>query len=181
MHLYICITYRLQYCYSSVYCCINALWIMHVLYGCYYRTVKRLFYMNMWSLISISWMVGVEKAQRAPDKDDDKKKRLGRKLTLRQAFVLLAVVRLGFAWWMPVISDCDETFNFWEPLHYLHHGYGLQTWEYSPTYAIRSWSYILLHYLPIAAIQFNNKVERIKFGYWFHSLFGSKTFLFLSG
>ncbi|KAK3337826.1 Alg9-like mannosyltransferase family-domain-containing protein [Neurospora tetraspora] len=43
------------------------------------------------------------------------------------------------------IQDCDETFNYWEPTHYLSHGYGLQTWEYSPDYAIRSWLYIALH------------------------------------
>ncbi|KAI9809237.1 MAG: hypothetical protein M1825_002528 [Sarcosagium campestre] len=43
------------------------------------------------------------------------------------------------------IQDCDETFNYWEPTHYLGHGFGLQTWEYSPEYAIRSWFYIALH------------------------------------
>ena len=43
------------------------------------------------------------------------------------------------------ISDCDETFNYWEPTHYLSHGYGLQTWEYSPEFAIRSWTYIGIH------------------------------------
>jgi alpha-1,2-mannosyltransferase len=46
------------------------------------------------------------------------------------------------------IQDCDETFNYWEPLHYLNHGYGLQTWEYSPEFSIRSWAYIALHALP---------------------------------
>lgn len=45
------------------------------------------------------------------------------------------------------IQDCDETFNYWEPTHYLSHGYGLQTWEYSPEYAIRSWTYVTLHAL----------------------------------
>lgn len=45
------------------------------------------------------------------------------------------------------IQDCDETFNYWEPTHYLSHGYGLQTWEYSPEYAIRSWAYVGLHAL----------------------------------
>ncbi|KAG9061663.1 mannosyltransferase [Linnemannia hyalina] len=45
------------------------------------------------------------------------------------------------------ISDCDEVFNFWEPMHYLQYGSGLETWEYSPLYAIRSWAYILLHAL----------------------------------
>ncbi|KAJ5385451.1 GPI mannosyltransferase [Penicillium concentricum] len=43
------------------------------------------------------------------------------------------------------IQDCDEVFNFWEPAHYLQHGYGLQTWEYSPVYSIRSWLYVALH------------------------------------
>ncbi|KAK7927395.1 family 22 glycosyltransferase [Apiospora marii] len=43
------------------------------------------------------------------------------------------------------IQDCDETFNYWEPTHYLSHGYGLQTWKYSPDFAIRSWLYVSLH------------------------------------
>ncbi|KAF2012163.1 glycosyltransferase family 22 protein [Aaosphaeria arxii CBS 175.79] len=43
------------------------------------------------------------------------------------------------------IQDCDEVFNYWEPTHYLNHGYGLQTWEYSPDYAIRSWAYTISH------------------------------------
>ncbi|KAJ7847854.1 glycosyltransferase family 22 protein [Mycena leptocephala] len=46
------------------------------------------------------------------------------------------------------IDDCDEVFNFWEPLHFLDHSYGFQTWEVSPQYAIRSWAYILLHIFP---------------------------------
>jgi alpha-1,2-mannosyltransferase len=46
------------------------------------------------------------------------------------------------------IQDCDETFNYWEPLHYLNHGYGLQTWEYSPEFSIRSWAYIVIHAIP---------------------------------
>ncbi|EEQ32023.1 mannosyltransferase [Microsporum canis] len=43
------------------------------------------------------------------------------------------------------IQDCDEVYNYWEPTHYMTHGYGLQTWEYSPEYSIRSWLYITLH------------------------------------
>ena len=46
------------------------------------------------------------------------------------------------------IQDCDEVFNYWEPTHYLNHGFGLQTWEYSPEYAIRSWLYIVIHAIP---------------------------------
>ncbi|KAF2835066.1 glycosyltransferase family 22 protein [Patellaria atrata CBS 101060] len=43
------------------------------------------------------------------------------------------------------IQDCDEVFNYWEPSHYLTHGSGLQTWEFSPDYAIRSWVYAGIH------------------------------------
>jgi len=44
-----------------------------------------------------------------------------------------------------VISDCDETFNYWEPTHYLLYGRGLQTWEYAPEFALRSYGYLLVH------------------------------------
>ncbi|KAK6527847.1 mannosyltransferase [Orbilia ellipsospora] len=60
------------------------------------------------------------------------------------------------------IPDCDEVFNYWEPTHYLLHGNGLQTWEYSPAYAIRSWLYIGIHALitlPLSAAGFDKKYE----------------------
>ncbi|PBP28909.1 Alg9-like mannosyltransferase [Diplocarpon rosae] len=60
------------------------------------------------------------------------------------AFYIFFVANILAALYAP-IQDCDETFNYWEPTHYLSHGYGLQTWEYSPDYAIRSWLYIILH------------------------------------
>ncbi|KAI0458601.1 glycosyltransferase family 22 protein [Xylaria acuta] len=60
------------------------------------------------------------------------------------AFYIFLAANLTAALFAP-IQDCDETFNYWEPTHYLSHGYGLQTWEYSPDYAIRSWFYIGLH------------------------------------
>ncbi|XP_059405862.1 alpha-1,2-mannosyltransferase ALG9 isoform X2 [Carassius carassius] len=59
------------------------------------------------------------------------------------------------------ISDCDETYNYWEPTHYLLYGTGMQTWEYSPVYAIRSYAYLWLHALPAcfhAKILQTNKV-----------------------
>ena len=72
--------------------------------------------------------------------------------------------RLGAAVWSG-ISDCDETFNYWEPAHFMLYGNGLQTWEYQvplsldedlssspinfqPTYALRSYLYILAHAVP---------------------------------
>lgn len=36
-----------------------------------------------------------------------------------------------------IVHDCDEVFNYWEPLHLLRYGSGFQTWEYSPEYGIR--------------------------------------------
>lgn len=41
------------------------------------------------------------------------------------------------------IDDTDETYGYWEPLHYLVNGIGMQTWEYSPVYAIRTYAFIL--------------------------------------
>lgn len=61
-----------------------------------------------------------------------------------KAFYVFFVANLIAASYAP-IQDCDETFNYWEPTHYLSHGYGLQTWEYSPDYAIRSWLYVAIH------------------------------------
>jgi len=42
--------------------------------------------------------------------------------------VLLAIYTIGAH--NNNIWDCDESMNYWEPTHYLIHGYGLQTWEY---------------------------------------------------
>ncbi|KAI1759428.1 glycosyltransferase family 22 protein [Hypoxylon sp. FL1150] len=61
-----------------------------------------------------------------------------------KAFYIFLAANVISALFAP-IQDCDETFNYWEPTHYLSHGYGLQTWEYSPDFAIRSWSYVGLH------------------------------------
>jgi alpha-1,2-mannosyltransferase len=57
-----------------------------------------------------------------------------------------------------IVHDCDEVYNYWEPLHYIMFGYGLQTWEYSARYALRSWWYIVLHKVigwPLAVLSTN--------------------------
>ena len=58
---------------------------------------------------------------------------------------LLAVRLLGAV--QSPIPDCDEVFNYWEQTHFLLHGEGLQTWEYSPEFAIRSYFYCAMHAL----------------------------------
>ena len=63
------------------------------------------------------------------------------------SFKLLMTARLCAAFWSS-ISDCDETFNYWEPTHFLFFGKGHQTWEYDPKFALRSYLYLLVHGLP---------------------------------
>jgi len=36
-------------------------------------------------------------------------------------------------------------FNYWEPLHFVLFGSGMQTWEYSSRFALRPWLYLWLH------------------------------------
>ena len=56
--------------------------------------------------------------------------------------ILHVAIRISLANKAP-ITDCDEVYNYWEPLHFLMHGYGMQTWEYAPTFALRTYAYIL--------------------------------------
>lgn len=60
-------------------------------------------------------------------------------LPLNIAFYIVLISHIIAASSAPIL-DCDETYNYWEPLHYLTHNYGLQTWEYSPDFSIRSWA-----------------------------------------
>ncbi|KAJ3808814.1 glycosyltransferase family 22 protein [Lentinula lateritia] len=69
------------------------------------------------------------------------------------ALRMILLVRVSGAMYSN-IDDCDEVYNFWEPLHFFDRGYGFQTWETSPQYAIRSWAYILLHILPTSIARF---------------------------
>jgi len=52
-----------------------------------------------------------------------------RTISTRVALLLLFPARL-LSVYFNIVHDCDEVFNYWEPLHYLLYGYGLQTWEY---------------------------------------------------
>jgi len=62
----------------------------------------------------------------------------------KAALLALILARLMSAR-LNVISDCDEVYNYWEPLHFALYGTGMQTWEYSSQYALRPWLYIILH------------------------------------
>jgi len=62
-------------------------------------------------------------------------------------------------------------FNYWEPAHYLTHGYGLQTWEYSPVYAIRSWAYVGLHAIVTRAVSLAPQLKKTHEFYGLRCLF----------
>ena len=94
--------------------------------------------------------------QSSPSPNSEKNQSV--KISSVAAFCVFLCANLLASAYAPV-QDCDEVFNYWEPTHYIAHGFGLQTWEYSPEYAIRSWLYILIHAIPskIAAIFVPNK------------------------
>ncbi|CAB9499947.1 Alpha-1,2-mannosyltransferase ALG9 [Seminavis robusta] len=52
---------------------------------------------------------------------------------------------------MPIM-DCDEVYNYWEPLHFLLYGGGLQTWEYAHEYALRTYVYLYVPWVPVARL-----------------------------
>ncbi|GBG63602.1 hypothetical protein CBR_g38668 [Chara braunii] len=91
------------------------------------------------------------------------------------AFFALAVARSVSAC-LNLIHDCDETFNYWEPLHFLDHGTGLQTWEYSARYALRSYLYLVFHLLLIKPLSWcaswwGGGMKVVSF-YWLRLVFG---------
>lgn len=65
--------------------------------------------------------------------------------------LLLAIYTLSA--WNMVILDCDETFNYLEPLHFLVYGRGFQTWEYAPQFALRPYSFLVLFAKPLVLIK----------------------------
>lgn len=62
-----------------------------------------------------------------------------------------------------LIGHCplSPVYNYWEPLHFLLHGDGFRTWEYSSKYAIRSWAYLLLHTLPARLVTHLNPSDKV--------------------
>ncbi|MED6169975.1 mannosyltransferase [Stylosanthes scabra] len=82
----------------------------------------------------------LDKANKSDGEGDEEDKGLGWFLP----FVTLAMLRYMSAS-SNIIHDCDEVFNYWEPLHFLLYKTGFQTWEYSSQFALRSYLYLLFH------------------------------------
>ena len=70
------------------------------------------------------------------------------------------------------IDDTDETHGYWEPLHYLLYGTGLQTWEYSPDYSIRTYSFIIPVYLYAYLLKKLSHIDKIVLFKCIRVLFG---------
>lgn len=57
-------------------------------------------------------------------------------------FGVFTIVNCGIAAKLNHIDDTDESYGYWEVLHYLLYGYGMQTWEYAPKFAIRTYAFL---------------------------------------
>jgi alpha-1,2-mannosyltransferase len=57
------------------------------------------------------------------------------------ALLLLVLLRVVCGALLPSVGDCDETFNYFEPTHYMLYGTGLQTWEHDPRFALRTYAF----------------------------------------
>ena len=57
--------------------------------------------------------------------------------------LLLVVFRSMGSLFAPLM-DCDEVFNYYEPLHFVTYGVpSMQTWEYDRNYALRTFAFLL--------------------------------------
>ena len=60
-------------------------------------------------------------------------------------FIVFMAVNL-FAASVNHIDDTDEVYGYWEVLHFLLYHKGMQTWEYSPEFAVRTYAFIYALY-----------------------------------
>ena len=60
--------------------------------------------------------------------------------------ILHIAIRISLTKQIP-INDCDEVYNYWEPLHFIQYQNGLQTWEYSFQYSLRTYIYLYPLYI----------------------------------
>jgi alpha-1,2-mannosyltransferase len=86
-------------------------------------------------------------------------------------FFVLFIFLNTVAVFMNHIDDTDETYGYWEPLHYILYNKGMQTWEYSPIYAIRSYAFI--YPFAMIAMMFKNffGIEKIPLFYTLRFIF----------
>ncbi|KPA75822.1 putative mitochondrial dolichyl-P-Man:GDP-Man5GlcNAc2-PP-dolichyl alpha-1,2-mannosyltransferase [Leptomonas pyrrhocoris] len=77
---------------------------------------------------------------------------VGYYLQMVAAFLLLSLTHYFASAFLPM-ADCDETFNYIEPVHYLLYGSGKQTWELCERYALRSWLFLWIYAWPAVLLR----------------------------
>ncbi|KAI8320796.1 hypothetical protein GQ54DRAFT_245605, partial [Martensiomyces pterosporus] len=68
-------------------------------------------------------------------------------------FRIISIIRIIGALTAP-IQDCDEVYNYYEPLHFLQFGAGKQTWEYAPQFALRSYGFLNIYKWAVGLLHF---------------------------
>lgn len=71
--------------------------------------------------------------------------------------LVLALCRAHGAFYVPLL-DCDESYNYWDPLNFLIRHFGKQTWEYDPQFALRSYAFLY----PWALIKYPLSVANVQ-------------------
>ena len=61
--------------------------------------------------------------------------------TIAVVVPLYLYYRYTMVQYMPIM-DCDEIYNYWEPLHFVWFQRGFQTWEYHTWYQLRTYAYL---------------------------------------
>ncbi|XP_020593452.1 dol-P-Man:Man(6)GlcNAc(2)-PP-Dol alpha-1,2-mannosyltransferase [Phalaenopsis equestris] len=98
------------------------------------------------------------------DKDEKDRRQHEKGLRWQLPFLALGLLRHMSAS-SNIIHDCDEVFNYWEPLHYLLYKSGFQSWEYSSEFALRSYLYLLFHMLLAGPTSWFYKDEKVQVFY----------------
>ncbi|KAK8936030.1 Dol-P-Man:Man(6)GlcNAc(2)-PP-Dol alpha-1,2-mannosyltransferase [Platanthera zijinensis] len=98
------------------------------------------------------------------DKGEKKDGQIEKGLRWQLPFLALGLLRHMSAS-SNIIHDCDEVFNYWEPLHYLLYKSGFQTWEYSSEFGLRSYLYILFHMIVAGPASWFYKDEKVQVFY----------------
>ncbi|XP_058095596.1 dol-P-Man:Man(6)GlcNAc(2)-PP-Dol alpha-1,2-mannosyltransferase [Magnolia sinica] len=104
------------------------------------------------------------KEDKPQKKLDGGEKTDGGSMSWKLPFFALVILRYMSAT-SNIIHDCDEVFNYWEPLHFLLFKSGFQTWEYSSQFALRSYLYILFHQLVAIPASWFFSEEKVKVFY----------------
>ncbi|KAJ1935216.1 mannosyltransferase, partial [Linderina macrospora] len=95
----------------------------------------------------------VKKAQAAKKLDPKPSTRSVYSPSFSVMFRILTLIRVVGALTSP-LQDCDEVYNYWEPLHFLSFGYGKQTWEYAEQFALRSYGFLFVYKGAISVLHF---------------------------